>query len=529
MVNLGGRRRRVRPRVPWPRTIGARLAFWYGAILALTLLVLGVGVYQAFRHSLLQGAEETVRMAAEEMGRFLNSSEEKADLDGTYLDLTDPDLVQKFSQPGLYIQIRDVQGMILSHSPELGQAVRSRNNDGVGATVGSDEELIRRVRAGENVKTIEAAGQPWGRLLVYTVPVTVQGRVVGMVQVARQLGPIFQSLERLRNILVLAGLLALLLSGGLGLWLARTALRPIDRVTQAAREIAAACRSNRPALDRRLNLVGPDDEVIRLGAAFDEMLEHLERAFARERQFTADASHELRTPVTAIRGLVEVSLRAASRQENEYRAILADIGEEAQRMARIIEGLLLLARADAGELAVYMSPVDFGELVAGVARRARMRELAQAKDLRIIGPNELVGADGHARAAVVRGDRQKLEQLVDNLVDNALKYTPAGGTVTLSLALTDDAPNGGTWVKLDVADTGIGIPAEHLVHVFERFYRVDKARSYDGGGSGLGLSIAQEVARVHGGRVELQSEVCRGTTATVWLPLVTGPNERTLI
>ncbi len=503
------------PGVLRPRTIGARLAFWYGAVLVLTLLVLGVGVYQAFRHSLLLGAEEAVRLTAEEMGRFLHSSEEKADLDGTYLDLADPDLVRKFSQPGLYLQIRDARGKTLSRWPEPGPAM------------GGDAMLAERVREGERVRTVEAAGAPWGSLLVYSLPVVTQGRVVGMVQVARQLGPVFQSLERLRNILVLAGLVALLFSGGLGLWLARAALRPVDRVTQAAREIASACRASRPALNRRLNLVGPDDEVTRLGAAFDEMLEQLERAFSRERQFTADASHELRTPVTAVRGLVDVSLRAATRRESAYRATLADIGEEARRMGRIIEGLLLLARADAGELAVHMAAVDFREVVEAVARRARARETAQAKGLRIVGPSGpsgslgLVGPNGGAEAAAaVRGDRQKLEQLVDNLVDNALKYTPAGGTVSLVLA------TGAGWVRLDVADTGIGIPAEDLEHVFQRFYRVDKARSNDGSGSGLGLSIARQIAAVHGGRIELRSEFGRGTTATVWLPLATGPIER---
>jgi signal transduction histidine kinase len=231
------------------------------------------------------------------------------------------------------------------------------------------------------------------------------------------------------------------------------------------------------------------------------MIARLEDAFRRQRQFTADASHELRTPLTAVKGQVEVAL-TRPREPDAYREVLQNVNEEVDRLIRLVGSLLTLARADAGQIPLTLEGVDVPDLVAAAVEQVRPG--AQQRDI------ELVLAPGAPVA--LRADEDLLLQLLLNLLDNAIKYTPSGSRVTAGWS-TDS-----TRVELWVRDTGAGITPEHLAHIFDRFYRVDQARSRAEGGAGLGLSICRWIAEAHGGSISVESTPGQGSTFTVRLP-----------
>lgn len=303
-------------------------------------------------------------------------------------------------------------------------------------------------------------------------------------------------LALLARVLAVAVPIALLVSAGVAYLLARKALAPVDALRRAANAVTA------DRFHERLPVSNPGDELDKLAATVNAMIERLERSFAEIRRFTADASHELRTPLTAIRIEVEAAIDGAATTE-DFRSLAGSVLEECGRMARLTDQLLALAREDAGVAHTDPVPVDLGELVGGVAEV--LRPVVEAKRLKLIA--ELVAG------AVVRGDPVRLRQVAMNLIDNAAKYTPEGGSIRVAVGRA-----GGSAV-FTVADTGEGIPAEHLSRVFDRFYRVDKARSREMGGTGLGLAIAKSIVTAHGGRIELTSTVGAGTTAAVTLPL----------
>ena len=255
----------------------------------------------------------------------------------------------------------------------------------------------------------------------------------------------------------------------------------------------------------------PQDEVGRLANTFNDMIARLDAAFQRQRQFTADASHELRTPLTAIKGQIEVAL-SRRREADAYRHVLEGVNDEVHRLIRLVGSLLTLARVDAGEILVSKEPVDLSELVTGAVEQVR----PAAGDRNVV-----IDFNGDA-GAKLQADQDLLLQLLLNLLDNAIKYTQPGGKVNVGWGVND----GVGW--LTVCDTGIGIPAEHLKQVFDRFYRIDAARSRSEGGAGLGLSISRWIAEAHGGELSLKSEQGKGTTVELRLPLPAGPLPITL-
>jgi heavy metal sensor kinase len=303
------------------------------------------------------------------------------------------------------------------------------------------------------------------------------------------------ALAQLRSVLWIAIPGSLLAAGGLGYLMARKALAPMAELHELTETITA------DRLDRRLPQPKAQDEVGQLTGTINAMIARLERSFAEIRRFTADASHELRTPLTVIRTEAEVALRRPL-GAGEYQHLLGSILEECDRLARLTDQLLFLSREDARPTDQAACPVRLTALLADVTET--MRPLAEAKSLNL----QQVLKD----EARVRGDESRLRQVFYNLLDNAIKYTPAGGTITVESACEDHH------VFINVRDTGIGIPAADLPHVFDRFYRVDKARSREHGGTGLGLSIARSIVESHGGSIELISEAGLGTTCTVKLP-----------
>jgi signal transduction histidine kinase len=332
------------------------------------------------------------------------------------------------------------------------------------------------------------------------------GRVIGLLWVARSLETLGVALDRLQAILIGVGLLALLSAGAWGWRLARSSLRPVDEMTRAASDIG-----HTQDFSRRVAYTGPPDEMGRLAATFNEMLASLEAAHQRtesalaaQRRFVADASHELRTPLTSLRGNAGILRHVLSQLPAgpaDTAGILADMDDELARLSRLVDGLLTLARADAGQH-ITKAPVDLSEIVMSVFRQAQG------------WPSRIMLHLESQERVVVSGNADHLTQLLLILLDNAIAYTPPGGQVTLSLKREgDDA-------MLDVTDTGIGIDPGDLPHIFDRFYRGRAARVAKGDGSGLGLAIARWIVDEHGGQIAVRSEVGKGSSFTIKLPAV---------
>jgi signal transduction histidine kinase len=354
-----------------------------------------------------------------------------------------------------------------------------------------------------------AGDGPQKNYLFLLTPVSFHQQVVGWFILGRPLDPEGQ-LPRLLVTLTLASLATLFIALAGGYWLAGRAMRPVQTITRAAREISET------DLSRRLNLK-TQDELGELANTFDQMLARLQAAFDRQRQFTADASHELRTPLTIV-GLESGRALSAQRSPQEYERALRIIQSENEFMSRLVNDLLTLARMDAGQTVVELKEVDLSDIALEAVER--LAPLAMRKKVEL--------STGELPELLVKGDRQYLCQMLSNLVENAIKYSQSDGQrVHVETGRRDML----AWVRVE--DSGPGIAPEHLQHIFERFYQVDKARTRssddidetdNGGressGSGLGLAIVQWIAQVHGGQVSVQSEVGKGSVFEVSLPLL---------
>jgi heavy metal sensor kinase len=279
------------------------------------------------------------------------------------------------------------------------------------------------------------------------------------------------------------------------LFLASRVLKPVEQITQAAQKIEESDLSQRIAVKN-------DDELGRLATTLNDMIARLEEAFNRQRQFTADASHELRTPLAIMQAEATLAL-SKERTETEYRKSLETISQESTYMSSVIGKLLFLARSDAGKEQLNFEDVDLKDLIIGLS--ANVEALAADKEIKF-------AVDTQANL-VVNGDKVKLRQLFINILENAVRYTPTGGNISVSLVRKE------LNTLTTISDTGIGIPPEHLPHIFERFYRVDKARSRADGGVGLGMAIAKYIADSHGGKIEVESQLGKGTTFYITIPL----------
>jgi len=322
---------------------------------------------------------------------------------------------------------------------------------------------------------------------------------------------VVETLHLFRYYLLMFAPLLLLAAAGGGYWLSRKALSPVDALVRTARQISGT------NLNSRLQKLDTGDELQRLSDTLNEMLDRIESAFLRITQFTADASHELRTPVSLIRTEAELALRR-SRAEAEYKESLRHILLEAERTTALIEQLLSLARADSGRESLHLQPVDLRQtlrrVVDGWQQVATIRNLQFSASVDGGGNS---GADNEAASLFVLGDETLLRRLSDILLDNAFKYTPAPGSVHLTLE------SKGTSAAIAVQDSGVGIGEQDHGKIFERFYRVDKARTHAEGGSGLGLAIAQWIVTQHRGTITVESRSGHGSTFRVELPIIPAP------
>ncbi|HIC89067.1 MAG TPA: sensor histidine kinase, partial [Anaerolineae bacterium] len=463
---------------------------WYTGLLAAALLLFSLTFYSFLQQTFLAEVERTIKTQAEEIAAVI-----AADNDPVSVLLSGraslPPIIDVFASAQIFVQIRNRDGTIVQRSTNLG-------NSTLPSKVGI---FLKNLRGQPQLYYITAGDV---RLLAYSVPIQLQdGRVIGVVEVAQSLRDKDATLQVVRLGLFGGSAIALLVAAVVGGLLARVALRPIDEITQTALRI-----TRREDLSQRLPNNQPQDEVGRLAATFNEMLERLERLFQTQQRLIADVSHELRTPLTTLRGELDLLKRGAIEDPALRAESLAAMEAETARMSRMVADLLLLAQADAG-LKLAREPVEMDTLLLDVYRQAQIMARETGGDH---GPPVEVHL-GHEDQAQVLGDPDRLKQLLLNLVDNAIKYTPGGGQVTLSLYREQD------WVRVEVSDTGIGIRPEDLPHIFERFYRVNKGGPRRTSGSGLGLSIARWIAESHGGRLTVQSQVGVGSTFTVWLPL----------
>jgi heavy metal sensor kinase len=320
------------------------------------------------------------------------------------------------------------------------------------------------------------------------------------VQVAASLHEVQEGLRDLIWILLATTPLVLAIASMGGYWMSRRAFAPVDAITREAKAIGADNFSQRLAVPKT------GDELQRLSETLNEMIGRLDEAFQRITRFTADASHELRTPLALMRTTAELSLRGEQPQQ-EYRESLEQILAELERTSHLVENLLLIARADSGGAQLQLSDMDLIQTVQEACLQAA--PLFQAKHIQFDSQ-----IPDHPIA--VKGDAQALRRLFLILIDNAVKSTPSGGSVNVSAGQTNDT------AVVTVIDTGIGIPSDGLPHIFERFYRVDKARSREQGGAGLGLSIAHWIVEAHGGRIRVENEVGVGTALEVSFPIDLG-------
>lgn len=370
--------------------------------------------------------------------------------------------------------------------------IRDRNGDLIWKT-GLGKEEIRFDDIPQDITKLVTIWNAQGQPLRLAVS---QDRYM-KVYVAYPISEINDLLNNLFSIFIFLIPIALIISVGGGWFLAARSLKPVDDITRTARAITVQ------NLDRRIHYTGVDDELGRLVATFNEMINRLQLSFSQVQQFSSDASHELRTPLTIMRGELELALRSKRHTSEEYRTVLSSALEETIRMTTIVDNLLTLTKADMGASNIKMQDVWLRPIIQELHEDSEI--LAERKKISV--------SIGTLDDALVTGDPLRLRQLCLNLIDNAIKYTPELGTVQVSLIREN-----GT-AKISVKDSGIGIPNNELPKIFDRFYRVDKARSRELGGSGLGLSISKWIAEIHGGSISVESEVNRGSTFTVSLPL----------
>jgi two-component system OmpR family sensor kinase len=456
-----------------------RLTVWFTVVLAVALITASVLVFTLVSRDLYAEVDASVESQAHDAALAVHFNGNQ-----TFVPTRIKVPQSRFREPALYTEIRDAKLQPIWRSDTL-----------LGTDLPASDATLDQARGGEPVfETIYQSGQ---RLRMYTAPIFFHDQLRGYVQVARNLSDIDVALSQLREWLLVSGLVVLIAAAGGGWILAYVALRPIDGISHAAQSIGASRR-----LDRRLPVPPVSDEVGRLAITFNEMLDQLEAAFMAQRRFVADASHELRTPLTTIQGNVELIRRDPAMPPAERAEALADVAEEAARMGRLVNGLLALARADAGRH-LERQPVELRPIVEGAFHQAQ--GLARPKNVGV----ELV-LNRLAPGARVLGDPEGLTQLLMILLENAVKYEHPNGAIRVTAATVGNAH------RIVVTDHGQGIAPEDLPHIFERFYRSPRARSEDG--SGLGLAIAQWLAEEHHATIAAESTPDLGSSFTVTIP-----------
>ena len=448
------------------KSIRTRLTLWYLAVIVVLLLIFSSVAYFMLDYTLYNNLDNTLQNRA----NSLNSP--------TYVVPKSNELLMSFDANG-------------NETQEVG---------GVTVDTSKLSSLIKKAIAGQNTY-LSATDTENHNIRLYATsflnPFNGQPIVIIVGQTTSEITDVLHTFV---YVIVIAMVAIIILAGIGGLFLAERALKPVQQITKTAQNIEGS------DLSQRIN-VKTDDELGMLASTLNEMIGRLEESFNRQRQFTADASHELRTPLAIMQAEATLAL-SKERSPDDYRKSLETISQESDYMSSVIGKLLFLARSDAGKEQLTFEDVELKGLITGLA--SNIEALAQDKGIKF--------AVDAKEELTVSGDKVKLRQLFINILENAVRYTPADGHISVSLVKQESD------AVISISDTGIGISPEHLPHIFERFYRVDKARARADGGVGLGLAIAKIIAESHKGNIEVESELGKGTTFTISIP-VKGPED----
>lgn len=454
----------------WPGIRG-QLTAWYSVILAVSLAAFCCVAYFAMLYSIRETVQSELRQRSEGARDIIAQ-------DGPEGRKALMDELREYAD-GLgregHMRVSDAQGVLFA-SPGMYQPLEPRHHFAQlrpwREWIGGKSYLLLR-------QNMEVAGTPYD------------------VTLAVETGDFDRTLTRSSVLIFATAPLFLVIAAFGGYWMSRHALDPVDQMTQAARSIGAQ------DLAKRLAVPPTRDELARLAETLNAMLARLESAFRKITQFTADASHELRTPVAVMRTSAEIALRK-SRDETEYREALTQILHETDKLSQLIENLLSLARADSGAASMQMERTNVGALLAEACEKSRL--LADQKGIAL-------SRNGTTGPVWMEADPDSIERLFVILLDNAVKYTPSGGQIDVKLGSDD------SFAVVEIRDNGIGISADDMPHIFDRFYRADPARTREHGGAGLGLAIGKWIAQAHGGEIRVQSEPAKGSSFQVRIPL----------
>lgn len=464
--------------------VRTRLTVWYVAVLAGVLLIYGASTSAFLLFQLRSQLDRLAIQDLETVEGFLSFGRDgrvflrSADHDHPYPGKLEERMVEVWSGDGALLYRNEVLGnRSLGGPPEPGEGTGSYSQRSIRLSDGTRVRLVSKRHMLEGRSTLIRLGfseeDLWQRFWQV---------VIGLI----------------------AGLpLALGVAGFAAYFVARRALSPIERMARRAHEI------NAERLSARLDVENPNDELGLLAQAFNETLARLERSFEQLRQFTSDASHELRTPLTAIRSVGEVGLQTDGGSEH-YREVIGSMLEESGRLNRLVDSLLAIARADSGQIRLERAPVAVLPLVREAVSFLEVLAEEKGQDLSLEGPDP----------GEVQADRVILRQVLINLLDNAIKYSPIHGSIHVRVARADDRT-----VAVEVEDSGPGIPPRHRDKVFDRFYRVDEGRSREAGGAGLGLAIAKWGAEIHGGHLQFECREGAGCTFRLVLPIIAEPHK----
>jgi len=456
-----------------------KLTLWFALIMCGILVIAGVVLHVLLQSYLNNQVDDNLQVHSAMVHGTLNSDEIPEPLDYDVVHSKLP-AVNEFASPGIYIQLIDEDGNVVVKSDNLGDQELPVNTS-----------LIEKGFNGNvDIETVTAADDARVRIMVSPLYLKDQTLLLEVAQSMKHVDGIMSQLSWAILISVLLALALAVISGGV---IVRRALAPVKRITKTAQTIEASSD-----LSRRVNYKGPSDEIGQLANTFDHMIEHLDSVLESQKHFIADASHELRGPLTVFKGnhdLLKRNLSEEDRQES-----LSDMGIEIERMTKIVDDLLLLARIESGHEG-QQETVSLKKILEECLNRGQQR--AGNRKITI----------GRVEDLTVKGDTHRLRQVFSNLVDNAIKYTPEEGNIILSLFRE------GNYAYIEVSDTGIGIEPKHLDHIFDRFYRTDKARSRTEGGIGLGLAIVKGIVEQYGGTVTVTSEPEKGSTFIIRLKL----------
>ena len=464
-------------------SVRARLTLWYVSVLALVLVAFSIGVYALLSKALYARVDDGLRAVVDITIKSLANDIEE----GQTVQNAAQSTVAELFNPQQAIAIFDGSGKLLAENTS-GEDFHARLPE---MTLIPDNEL--------HLYTVPESDDDDHRVAVRRVRVS-QSKIPYIILVNQPLEAIEDELDSLRKILYYTVPIALLMAGLGGWFLARKSLAPVVSMAERARRISSE------NLDMELPVANPRDELGKLATAFNELLARLNAAFKQQRQFMADASHELRTPLSVMHTAAGVTLKQPHRDEGEYREAIEMLNEQTRRLSRIVKDMFTLARADAGRYPLTKSTLYLDDLLEEVAHAGGL--LAPDKNITIEVEKSL--------EATFYGDEDLLRQMILNLVDNAIKYTSSGSLIKLGLGQTQND------YQISVSDNGSGIPDEAKPRIFERFYRVDKARSRaaeNDGGAGLGLAISRWIAEAHDGNLEMTHSDHSGTTFLIKLPV----------